>query len=203
MITLLGKGSFGNVYLVELRSTKQRFALKVLSKKEMEKNNLVKYALTERRVLSATEHPFVVKLHYAFQTREKLCLVLDFCPGGDMGRLLHAERRLSEDHARCYGAEILLALEDLHSRNIIFRDLKPDNVVIDAEGHAVLTDFGLSKEGVEEDELQKSFCGSIAYLAPEMLRRVGHNRTVDWYLFGVLLYEMMVGCPPYFAHTKE
>lgn len=99
--------------------------------------------------------------------------------------------------------EILLAIEDLHKRDIIYRDLKPDNVVLDEDGHALLTDFGLSKEGVlETHKGAKSFCGSVAYLAPEMLRRVGHGKSVDYYLLGVLLYEMVVGCPPYFSPKK-
>jgi serine/threonine protein kinase len=108
----------------------------------------VKYAITERNVLSYTKHPFIVGLNFAFQTRDKLFLILDYCPGGDLGKLLSNEKRLSEARARVYLAEILLALEDLHKRDIIFRDLKPDNVVLDKEGHVLLTDFGLSKEGV-------------------------------------------------------
>ena len=101
-----------------------------------------------------------------------------------------------------YLAEVLLALEDLHKRDIIFRDLKPDNVVLDAEGHALLTDLGLSKEGVLDNQAAKSFCGSVAYLAPEMLKRQGHGKSVDFYLLGVLLYEMLVGVPPYFTNFK-
>jgi serine/threonine protein kinase len=110
--------------------------------------NLVKYAVTERNVLSYTKHPFIVGLNFAFQTHDKLFLILDYCPGGDLGKIIGRERRLTEDRARIYLAEIVLALEDLHNRDIIFRDLKPDNVVIDENGHALLTDFGLSKEGV-------------------------------------------------------
>ena len=113
------------------------------------------------------------------------------------------EHRFTENRARIYLCEVLLALEDLHKRDIIYRDLKPDNVVLDDEGHAQLTDFGLSKEGVfEGNKGAKSFCGSVAYLAPEMLRKAGHGKSVDWYLLGVLLYEMIVGQPPYFSDSK-
>ena len=130
--------------------------------------------------------------------------MLDFCPGGDLGKIIVHERRFSEDRARLYIAEVLLALKDLHKRDIIYRDLKPDNVVLDDDGHALLTDFGLSKEGVlDVSKGAKSFCGSIAYLAPEMLKRVGHGKSVDWYLLGVLLYEMLVGSPAYFSSNKD
>lgn len=119
-----------------------------------------------------------------------------------MSRALHKDRRFSEERARYYMAEILLALEDLHKRDIIFRDLKPDNVVFDEDGHAMLTDFGLSKEGILNNNSARSFCGSPAYLAPEMLKRSGHGKSVDWYLLGVLLYEMLVGIPPYYSNSK-
>jgi serine/threonine protein kinase len=99
--------------------------------------------------------------------------------------------------------EIMLALEDLHKRNIIFRDLKPDNIVFDQDGHAMITDFGLSKVGINVLDQAQSFCGSPAYLAPEMLRRKGHGKPVDWYLLGVLLYEMLVGIPPYYSNNKD
>jgi serine/threonine protein kinase len=192
----LGKGSFGEVYLVQKikgQNASQLYAMKVLSKERIMGHNLVRYAKTERNVLSYTTHPFIVNLNYAFQNRDKLFLILDYCQGGDLARVLAKERRFSEDRARIYAAEILLAIQYLHKRDIIFRDLKPDNVVVDAEGHALLTDFGLSKEGVLDNISAKSFCGSVAYLAPEMLRRSGHGKSVDWYLLGVLLYEMLVG----------
>lgn len=119
-----------------------------------------------------------------------------------MGKILLSETRLTEDRAKIYSAEVLLALEDLHKRDIIFRDLKPDNVVLDEDGHALLTDFGLSKEGVMDNMMSKSFCGSVAYLAPEMLKKSGHGKSVDWYLLGVLIYEMLVGMPPYFTNNR-
>ena len=201
-IQLIGKGSFGEVYLVKKKTTGQHYAMKVLSKHMIIGQNLTKYAYTEKNVQSGLKHPFIVRLHCSFQTQAKLFLVLDYCRGGDLGHVLQREKKLSEERARIYLAEVLLAIEELHNREIIYRDLKPDNVVLDEEGHALLTDFGLSKEGVKNSEYTQSFCGSVAYLAPEMLRRSGHGRSVDWYLLGVLLYEMLVGIPPYFNRNK-
>lgn len=202
-LKMLGSGSFGEVYLVREIRTGELYAMKVLTKAKIFGNNLVRYAKTERDVLSYTKHPFIVGLNYAFQTETKLFLILDFCPGGDLGRVLQREGRLSEERARKYLCEVLLAIEALHKRDIIFRDLKPDNVVIDTDGHACLTDFGLSKEGVfDPSRGAKSFCGSVAYLAPEMIRKAGHGKSVDWYLLGVILYEMIVGQPPYFSESK-
>lgn len=202
-IQLLGKGSFGEVYLVETKDTKELYAMKILMKNKIMGQNLVKYALTERNVLSYIKHPFIVGLKYAFQTSSKLYLILDYCPGGSMAAQILKEKRFSETRARIYLCEILLAIEELHKRDIIYRDLKPDNIVLDEEGHALLTDFGLSKEGVMDNQSAKSFCGSVAYLAPEMLRRQGHGKPVDWYLLGVLFYEMIIGFPPYFSTNRD
>ena len=201
-LALLGRGSFGEVYLVKKIDTNMLYAMKILSKNRIKSQNLFKYAMAERNVLSLTNHPFIVKLNFAFQTSNKLFLILDYCSNGDLSRHLIYEKRFSEERAKFYICEILLALEDLHQRGIIFRDLKPDNVVLDNEGHAKLTDFGLSKEGVYESDCAKSFCGSIAYLAPEMLKRSGHGKAVDWYLLGVLFYEMLVGIPPFFTDQR-
>ena len=199
----LGKGSFGEVYLVQKINTKEKFAMKVLRKERIMGQNLLKYAIAERNVLSLSNHPFIVKLNFAFQTSSKLFLILEYCPNGDLAKHLLFEKRFSEERAKFYICEVLLALENLHQRDIIFRDLKPDNVVLDEEGHCKLTDFGLSKESVNEEQYAKSFCGSIAYLAPEMLKKQGHGKAVDWYLLGVLFYEMLVGITPFFTTRKE
>ena len=209
----LGQGSFGIVYLVEKLSidpetkkavpTKKLYAMKILNKRQIISQNLVKYAKSERDVMTITRHPFAIGLKYAFQTPDKLFLLLDYAAGGNMTRQLQKERRFEEDRARFYLCEIMLALDDLHKRDIIFRDLKPDNIVFDAEGHVMITDFGLSRGGINMNDSAQSFCGSPAYLAPEMLRRQGHGKPVDWYLIGVLLYEMLVGIPPYYSNNKD
>lgn len=199
----LGRGSFGEVYLVEKLPEGFLYAMKILHKRKIMGQNLVRYARTERDVLSYFSHPFIVSIKYAFQTPEKLYMILEYCPGGDLGAVLKREKKLSEERARLYLTEIILALEELHKKDIIFRDLKPDNVVLDEDGHALLTDFGLSKEGINNNTSAKSFCGSVAYLAPEVLRRQGHGKSVDWYLVGVLFYEMVVGIPPYFSSNKD
>jgi serine/threonine protein kinase len=131
--------------------------------------------------------------------------VLDFCPGGDLESLMSSqELPLGEDQARFYLAEILLALKDLHKRDIIYRDLKPDNVVIDDNGHVQLIDFGMAKSNIPDVQKgAQTFCGSVKYLAPEMIRKVGHGQSLDWYLLGVLLYEMIVGVTPYYSTNKE
>ena len=203
VLQVLGKGSFGEVFLVQKHDTKQLYAMKVLRKDKIMGQNLIKYAKTERNVLSYVRHPFIVSLNYAFQTPEKLFLILDYCPGGDLGFQISREKRFDEFRAKIFVCEVLLALEELHKRDIIFRDLKPDNIVLDEEGHAMLTDFGLSKEGVYDNYMARSFCGSVAYLAPEMIKRQGHGKAVDWYLLGVLLYEMLIGTPPYFSPERE
>ena len=199
----LGKGSFGEVYLVQKINSKKNYAMKVLRKDRILNNNLMKYAIVERNVLKLSNNPFIVKLYYAFQTSSKLFLVLEYCPNGDLSKHLLIEKRFSEKRAKFYLCEVLLALEDLHKRDIIFRDLKPENVILDEEGHCKLTDFGLSKEGISDNQYAQSFCGSLAYLAPEMLKKTGHGKPVDWYLLGVLFYEMLIGVTPYFSLKKE
>ena len=201
----LGKGSFGSVYMVKKKDDFKgtNYALKVLEKDKVFAQNLIRYAKTERNVLSLAKHQFIVGLNFAFQSQSRLYLIMDYCPGGDMGQALAKHRRFDIELARVYAAEIVLAIEYLHKNEIIFRDLKPDNVVFDEDGHALLTDFGLSKTGMGATTVSTSFCGSVAYLAPEMIRRAGHNKSIDWYLLGVLIYEMLVGVPPYFNPDKN
>jgi protein-serine/threonine kinase len=203
LVERLGKGSFGEVFQVKHKDNDQPYAMKILRKNKIMNGNLLRYAVTERNVLSYINHPYIVSLHFAFQTRSYLVVVLQLCPGGNLQHLIESQRRLQEPLARLYSAEVLLALAHLHERQIVFRDLKPDNIVLDESNHAVLTDFGLSKEGVLHLQGTRSFCGSVAFLAPEILQRRGHGHTVDVYGLGVLLFDMLTGLPPFYHPDRE
>lgn len=203
----LGRGAFGEVFHVKQKSSGRSYAMKVLHKEKVMGSNLLRYAFTERNILSYIQHPYIVSLHYAFQTPKHLVLVMQYCPGGNLQQLIRRLGRklqgLSLPLAQLYAAELLLALQHLHERNIVYRDLKPDNVVLDAAGHAMLTDFGLSKDGVRRHLGTRTHCGSVAYLAPEILLGQKYGHTVDIYNLGVLLYNMLLGLPPFFHHEKE
>ena len=203
--SLIGSGSFGEVYLSELESLPSRyFALKVLKKSRVRDESLSRYVLTERMIMSKVRHPFIAPLRFAFQSRKHLFLAMDFYPGGNLSDLLVRDGRLSESRTRVILAELALAIEELHKQDIVYRDLKPENVVLDSEGHALLIDFGLSKHGVTGiSKGAKSFCGSCAYLAPEMLGKKGHGKALDWYLLGVLAFELLNGDPPFYSDDQE
>jgi serine/threonine protein kinase len=198
---ILGKGSFGEVYLVEKRDSGKLYAMKVFSKKSVQAQNLMRFIYIEKKIMHALNHPFMVRLHYAFQTDRKLYLLMDYCKNRDLGYLLKKKGMITEQVARLVIAELVLSIEALHSKDIVHRDLKPDNILIDDFGHIKVTDFGLAKEGIKKGVLTKTFCGSIAYLPPEIIKKAGHNKMVDWYLVGIILYELVCGKPPYFSKT--
>lgn len=204
MVRVIGKGSFGKVFLVRENKTGEMFALKVLRKDNIIKRNQVEHTKTERSVLGYVKHPFVVALNMAFQSKDKLYFVLDYCAGGELFFHLGKLGKFQESRARFYAAEIVLAISYVHSLDIIYRDLKPENVLLDARGHVRLTDFGLSKEGISNSSSgANSFCGTPEYLAPEILNRQGHGRAVDWWSLGALLYEMLTGLPPFYCQDRE
>lgn len=199
----LGQGSFGKVYLVRKKTCSRLFAMKVLSKERVLTKKLTKYAMTERNILVHVKHPFIVTLSYAFQTTHKLVFVLEFCPGGDLGHHLSQHKTLPEWLSKIYICEVLLAIEELHRNNTILRDLKPENILLDGQGHTKLVDFGLSKDAVNDEVPAQSFCGSLAYLPPEILQRRGHGKAVDWYLLGVVFFELLFGTPPYYSTDRN
>lgn len=196
----LGKGTFGTVILVKQRTTGTLFAQKQFKKASLTiHKQMIEQTKTERSILeSVNRHPFVVKLFYAFQDHEKLYLILEYGQGGELFRHLQDKRMFSEEMASFYMAEMVLALEHLHRNlGVVYRDLKPENCLLDAEGHLLLTDFGLSKVAVDENDKCNSMLGTVDYMAPEIILGQKYGKAVDWWSFGALGYDLLTGAPPF------
>ncbi|XP_032243747.1 ribosomal protein S6 kinase alpha-6 isoform X3 [Phoca vitulina] len=199
LLKVLGQGSFGKVFLVRKKTgpdAGQLYAMKVLKKASLKVRDRVRTKM-ERDILVEVNHPFIVKLHYAFQTEGKLYLILDFLRGGDVFTRLSKEVLFTEEDVKFYLAELALALDHLHQLGIVYRDLKPENILLDEIGHIKLTDFGLSKESVDQEKKAYSFCGTVEYMAPEVVNRRGHSQSADWWSYGVLMFEMLTGTLPF------
>ncbi|XP_026096126.1 microtubule-associated serine/threonine-protein kinase 1-like [Carassius auratus] len=217
-IKLISNGAYGAVYLVRHLETRQRFAMKKINKQNLILRNQIQQAFVERDILTFAENPFVVSMFCSFETRRHLCMVIEYVEGGDCATLLKNIGALPVEMARMYFAETVLALEYIHNYGIVHRDLKPDNLLITSMGHIKLTDFGLSKMGlmslttnlyeghIEKDTrefLDKQVCGTPEYIAPEVILRQGYGKPVDWWAMGIILYEFLVGCVPFFGDTPE
>jgi serine/threonine protein kinase len=206
-IRVLGKGAFGKVLLVRNKLTKKVYAMKILKKHHVINKRQVAHTMSERNVLGHTQHPFVVGMHYAFQTVDKLIFVLDYCAGGDLYYHISRGGRLSEERCKFYAAELAEALAHLHAHGVVYRDLKPENVMMDDEGHVKLVDFGLSKQNVRSAvEGASSYCGTPEYLAPEVMTdpaNRSYGTAIDWWSLGALVYEMLTGLPPWYSRDRE
>lgn len=197
----IGKGSFGRVFMVTKKDTGKVYAMKVLNKEKVVARNQLEHTQSERKILADISSPFLVGLRFAFQTTQKLFMVFDFFNGGELYSYI-SKGRFTEERSRFYTAEIVLGLEALHTNNVVYRDLKPENLLLDASGHIKICDFGLSKENVEGDTV-KSICGTPEYLAPEVIRRRKYGKAVDWWSLGTLVWEMIVGLPPFYDTNRQ
>ncbi|XP_027142061.1 serine/threonine-protein kinase Sgk2b isoform X3 [Larimichthys crocea] len=202
-LKVIGKGSFGKVLLARHRQYGGYYAVKVLQKQMIVKRKEQRHVMVERSVLlKGLQHPFLVGLHFSFQTPNTLYFVLDYVNGGELFYHLQREGSFPEPRAAFYAAEMAMALGYLHSLDIVYRDLKPENILLDSEGHVMLTDFGLCKEGVALGGIMHTFCGTPEYLAPEVLQGQSYSPAVDWWGLGTVLFEMIYGLPPFYNRSK-
>jgi serine/threonine protein kinase len=171
--------------------------MKIMRKDKLSREQKIKPIINERMIMEKLSHPFIIKLYWSFQSKTELFFVMDLCTGGEMFFHLGKVQKFTEDQAKFYFAELLLGLEHLHSLDVAYRDIKPENILIDIDGHVKIADFGLSKI-IQKKQRSYSFCGSPEYMCPEILLGQGHDRRADIYCIGALLYELVVGFPPHF-----
>ena len=202
ILKTLGKGYFGRVFLVEKKDNKELYALKVISKLDIIKRNFFENLKSEKRIMQQIKNPFVVNLEYCFASPSYVFFAMKFKQGGELYHHLRKSTRFPESTAKFYACQIIQGLAYLHSLNIMYRDMKPENVLLDEFGNACLADFGISKI-LDPKDTTKSFVGTPEYVAPEIVLQKGHNKAVDIWCFGVLLYEMVFGIPPFYNKNQN
>eukprot|EP00919_Chromeraceae_sp_WS-2016_P033331 GHVR01078734.1.p1 GENE.GHVR01078734.1~~GHVR01078734.1.p1 ORF type:complete len:285 (-),score=39.98 GHVR01078734.1:580-1434(-) len=194
LVRTLGTGSFSRVFLATLKDSNEPFAVKRMKKVVLIRQKQVEHVKCEKNTMRSLDHPFIVKMGGTFHDQRYIYLLMEYVPGGEFFTHLRRAGRFDNDTAKFYAALIILIFEYLHSKNIVYRDLKPENVLLDAKGYIKLTDFGFAKR---VESRTYTLCGTPEYIAPEVLLNKGHGKAVDWWGLGVFVYEMLVGYPPF------
>ena len=202
ILKVLGRGTFGKVCLVQYKSAKKYYAMKIMKKNTILEHDQVSHTLLEKNILQNLNYQFLVGMEFCFQTQERIYFVMNFIRGGELFNHLHKCQYFPESETKFYCAIIGLALEYLHTHGIVYRDIKPDNILIDEDGYLKLADFGMAKM-LKDQEKAFSLCGTPEYFAPEIITREGHNKSADWWSYGILLYEMLYGIPPFYSKNTE
>ena len=202
LIKVIGRGSYGKVCLVQFKQTDDLYAMKSLKKDVLLDEDQVESTLLEKNILQSLNHPFLVGMSFCFQTEERVYFVLPFIRGGELFQHLRKYKYFPEKNVQFYASIIGLSLEYLHKRGIVYRDIKPENILLEKDGYLKLIDFGMAKI-LKDDEKTNSFCGTPEYLAPEIITGEGHNRMADWWSYGTLVYEMLFGIPPFYNENVE
>ena len=202
LLKVLGRGTFGKVVLIQYKLTKKYYAMKIMKKDVILESGQVTNTLLEKNILQNLNYQFLVGMDFCFQTQERIYFVMNFIRGGELFKHLLNCKFFPEEKAKFYSAIIGLALDYLHTHGIVYRDIKPDNILIDEDGYLKLADFGMAKM-LKDQEKAFSLCGTPEYFPPEIITREGHNKAADWWSYGILLYEMLFGIPPFYSKNTE